>query len=155
MTRITQYDLNGNKVSERVEDTTLARFMIKGRKMYIWKIEDMLDVLSKEEFKTILKIYDDNRLTSRGNVLLVPFNKATLEMKTVARSRFKKKLLTNGLAIEYENRIMLNPYIFVPRNDKNIENFQHLVQRTYKYLSEDKDLYFEGIDDFVKEIFNT
>ena len=146
---------NLNKVSERVEDTTPARFMIKGRKMYIWKIEDMLDVLSKEEFKTILKIYDDNSLTSRGNVLLVPFRKATEHMSKVMRSRFKRKLLTNGLAIEYENRIMLNPYIFVPRNDKNIENFQHLVQRTYKYLSEDKDLYFDGIDDFVKEIFNT
>ena len=41
---------------------------------------------------------------------------------------------------------MLNPFIFVPRGDKNIPNSQHLTQRVWKYLFEDANL---GSDEVV------
>jgi hypothetical protein len=130
------------------------RFAIRGQKMYVWKLDDLIDVLTKEELKQLIRIFDDTKLYTKANILKVSFTKATQGLKPVARSRLKKKLLENGIILEYNGKIMINPYILVPRNDKDIRNFQYLVQKTYKYLTEDKDIEFEGRDEFIDYIFN-
>lgn len=150
---ISVYDLNGIKIQQYTEIDTVAKFPTRGLKMYVSKIEDMIDVLSKEEFKRILRIFDDSNSVNMAGVLKVPFLRCTLGMKPVARSRFKKKLIDFNIATEHNKKLMLNPLIFETRNDKNIENFRYKVQRIYKYLQEDKDLYSEWMDGFVEYIF--
>ena len=48
---------------------------------------------------------------------------------------------------------MINPFILVPQNDRNIPNFQYLVQRAYKLLAEDRDAYVKDLSDFIDHIF--
>ena len=79
----------------------------------------------------------------------------TPKISKVARSRFKKKLIVNDILIEYgsKKRLMLNPFIFLPTGDKNIENSQYMDQLAWKYLTIDKDIYSSDIEEYVHWLF--
>jgi hypothetical protein len=142
-----------NETSDKLLEATNAigrltqkKFLVRGQKMYIWKLDDLIDVLSKQELKTFMKMCNDTENISNANLLLESFKYFTEDMTTVARSRFKKKLLDSGAIHDHHGLLIINPFILVPRQDKNIPNFQYLVQRIYKYLVQDKDLHEAGED---------
>jgi len=132
------------------------KFMIRGNKMYVKGFEELVIELTKNELLAFLKIYsDDNNVKeiTKANILKKPFKYYTKQLTDSQRSKLKKKLFEIGAIAEYNKKIMINPFILLPRNDKNIKNFQHLVQRTWIYLFKDKDKWFNGINDFISEIF--
>jgi len=129
------------------------RFLIRGQKMYTGRLSDLVDIFTKDELKTFYKIVDEPTNFTKANILKKKFKDITPNMKTVARSRFKKKMIDNDIIKIYRNKIFFNPMILLPRTDKNIHNFQHLVQRSWINLFENKDVGFEGLDDFIDYIF--
>ena len=49
---------------------------------------------------------------------------------------------------------MLNPFMFLPKGDKNIKNSQSLTQRTWKYLFQDMNAVDEGLEAYIRHVFN-
>jgi hypothetical protein len=132
-----------------------AKFTIKSRRLLVYGLTDeMIDELTKEEMKTLIAITSKfTSIMNKANVLKVPFKDVTPNMKPVARSRFKKKLIELGIMNEYNGKLWISPLILEPLEDKNIINFKHHVQQAWIYLFHDKDKRFDGIDDFIKDIF--
>ena len=146
--------LKENGVSAISYNNKNVRFTIKGQKMYVVGLEKLVDIFTKDEHKMFYRMTERRAgKISQANILLVPFKEITEGMKPVARSRFKKKLLENGILLSYRKKLMFNPYILVPGNDKNIPNFGYWVQQVWKYLNDNKDAYLDGIEDFIGEIF--
>jgi len=145
-----------NLSSGEVYDTGLKhsdnRFMQRGDKMYAHGIEKLVDVLSKGEFKIVLNMFDSSTV-DYYNRLMVPFKNVTPGMATSNRSKLKKKLIENGFMLEYKGKLMLNPYVFIPRGDKNIRNCNWLTQRAWKYLVEDCNTTSEEIEEHAEMLF--
>jgi hypothetical protein len=116
--------------------------------------EEIIDNLTKEELKTLLKIFSKfDSIMTKANILKVPFKEVTPEMKTVARSRFKKKLIELNIMQEYRGKLWFSPLLLEPLEDKNINNFKHYCQQAWIYLFVDKDKYIDGLNDFINYIF--
>ncbi len=149
-----------NKGTGEIQNTEIllkknnnTRFPVKGLKMYLANLPDMVDLLTKRELKILFNLYADDNLVTRAGIIKVPFKNLTEKFDVSDRSKFKRKLLEHNILMVYRNKLMLNPFIFTPRNDKNIENFQWKVQQIYKYLGADTNIYFDEIDNFVNTIF--
>ena len=91
MASITNKVLNGNDGSYTINTSWTDRFIKRGQRMYMWKAEDMIDIFTKEELKTVFNMFGEAKNFTKANILKVPFRKATADMKPVARSRLKKK----------------------------------------------------------------
>jgi hypothetical protein len=130
---------------------------VKMEKQYLlvnWLTDEMIDKLTKEEMKAFIAITSKfTSIMNKANVLKVPFKDVTPKMKPVARSRFKKKLIELEIINEYKGKLWISPFVLDPLDDKNIINFKHHVQQTWIYLFHDKDRKFDGIDDFIEDIF--
>lgn len=113
-----------------------TKFGIRGHKMYNNGVLMLIDVLTKSEMTQTITLFDAKSVDYH-NLLVSPFHKLTANMSKAARSRYKRKLLDNAVIAINGKRIMLNPYIFIPRGDKNIVNSIHLTQRVWKYMFED------------------
>ena len=136
------------KCHERVHGFTLGqgpRFLQRGYKMYNNGVIALIEVLTKDEIKRIIALFDSTCI-DYNNILTKSFLQLTSDMSKAARSRYKHKLIDNRVMQECNGKIMLNPFIFVPRGDKNIPNSQHLTQRVWKYLFEDANV---GSDEVV------
>ncbi len=129
------------------------RFAQRGYKMYNIGIEFLVQNLSKKELLVTLSLYGSDTIDYH-NLLIKPFSKLTKELDTATRSRLKKKLLELGVIGEYEGKIMLNPFMFLPKGDKNIKNSQSLTQRTWKYLFQDMNAVDEGLEAYIRHVFN-
>ena len=68
-------------------------------------------------------------------------------------SRLKSALLAAHAIMEYEGKIMLNPFVVLPKPNKAQPENRFMAQQIWRYLNFDKDAYFEGIDEAVKHIF--
>lgn len=139
-------DLNTGETLELTGVMPSTKFTQRGYKMYNKGVVHLIDVFTREEMKrTILLFSKDN--IDYNNILIKSFLDITNDMSKAARSRFKRKLIDNQVIQEFNNKLMVNPYIFVPRGDKNIHNSQHLTQRVWKYLFEDANI---GSDEVIK-----
>ena len=149
MSIITEVFVNKDKtLVHQYERTT--RFSVRGSKMYVKAFEDVVDVLSKSELKMLLRIMDDTDSINRFNVIVVPFDKVTPDIDRTKRSKFKRKLLDNGIMQEYKGKLIISPFILLPRGSKDVRNSQYLTQRAWVYLFVDKDKYVDGIDEFIR-----
>lgn len=148
-----------NLESGEIYDTDIKmrddRFARQGFKTYNTGVLQLIDVLTKNEIKLLIDVFSDIKLVDRNNMLLVSFLQITRDMLKSTRSTFKKKLTENNIINDYNNKIMLNPYIFMPRGDKNYKNSIYLIQQSWTYLFEDKDRYFEEVIKYVEMIFDT
>ena len=95
----------------------------------------LLDILTKEDLRILLKVIVE--CTTEYNILIGPFHALTPGMSKAARSRYKRKLIEGKILAEHNNKLMLNPFVFNSRGDKNIQNCIYLTQRVWKYLFED------------------
>ena len=139
-------DLNTGETVELTGVMPSTKFTQRGYKMYNTGVIHLIELFTREEMKrTILLFSKDN--IDYNNILIKPFLSITKDMSKAARSRFKKKLIENHVLVEYNNKSMVNPYIFVPRGDKNIHNSQYLTQRVWKYLFEDANI---GSEEVIK-----
>jgi len=120
--------------------------------MYNKGVLGLLESLSKSEITRIIDMYDSETVNT-ANILTKPFRVLTSDMNKVSRSNFKKKLLDSDVIGEFNKKIMLNPYIFMPRNDSLIKNNQYLVQQTWRYMFENEK-YNDEIIKFAEHIFN-
>jgi len=149
--------LNTGEVSEAKVQLSRkhSKYPIQGHKMYTKGILELIDVVSKVELKRIIEWHANSNIIGKHNILLVKFKDLTKDMTTVARSKFKRKLLDNEIIVEYgsHKRLMLNPYAFLPRNDKNVDDSQHMDQLVWKYLVLDKDTYDPNLSSHIKTIF--
>jgi len=130
------------------------RFARKGFKIYNTGLLHLLDVLTKGEIKLIINIFDDIKKINRNNILIVDFLDITPNMANSMRSRFKKKLIENNIFNTYNNKLMINPYIFIPRGDKNYKNSVYFIQQSWTYLFENKDRYSEDIIKYINMMFD-
>ena len=130
-----EYNTRTGMFNTQDRKKTAKKFQIGGKMGYIGSINKLLDLLTKNELKLILKWFSED--TSPTNLLEKSFTKLTPEMDRFARSKFKRKLINNLIIAEHKNRIMLNPYIFAPTSTSH--NYSHLTQGLWKYLFEDKD----------------
>lgn len=112
------------------------KFTVRGYKMYNASIDVLVDVLTKDELKAALKLFGSDTIDYH-NLLIGPFHKLTSQMSKSTRSKFKKKLFDHGIMAECQGKLMLNPFIFLPKGDRNIRNSGHLTQRVWKYMFED------------------
>ena len=122
-----------------------TKFLQRGHKMYNTGVLGLIELLTKEEIKRTILLFDSS-VIDYNNILMKPFLELTKGMSKAARSRYKHKLIDNRVMQECNGKLMLNPFIFVPRGDKNITNSQHLTQRVWKYLFEDANL---GSDEVI------
>ena len=129
-----------------------ARFIVKGYKMYQQGVELLLTVLTNSEALRITRIYNGNDV-DYNNILTKPFRDLTADMKPNKRSAFKHKLLSTGIISEYNKKIFINPFVFVPRKDRNVKNSQYLTQRLWKYIVEDVDSADAAVVELSYEIF--
>ena len=151
---ITRVALENGKEIEVRQD---AHFLQRSRKIMLVNFDsnEIIDTLTKEELKTMYLIFNSFDSTmNKANILKVSFSSITKNLKTVSRSRFKKKLIDLGIIANFRNKLWINPFILEPRNDKNISDYKHWVQQSWKYLFIDKDhkdrKYLDG---FIDEIF--
>lgn len=137
-------------------DLTLSndRHLQRGYKMYNIGIEYLVNNLSKKELLVTLNLYGSETVDYH-NRLIGKFAKLTPDLDTAVRSRLKKKLIELKVLGEYNKSLMLNPFIFTPKGDKNIKNCQWLTQRAWKYLFEDKDSGVEELDEYIEHVFGS
>lgn len=128
------------------------RFIKGGHKMYNNGILGIIDMLTKDEIKRIITMFDAKTL-DYYNILTNPFHKITSDMSKSARSRFKHKLLDSFTIAEFNGKIMLNPNLFIPRGDKNIKDCKFLTQRAWDYLFTDCDKGGEDVESHIELIF--
>lgn len=128
------------------------KFMRKGAKMYVDSLKGLVDLLTKDEFKTLLDLFSTDNV-DYCNVLIKPFKDVTSNMHTSNRSKFKKKLIENGVLFEYQNKLMINPFLFIPRGDRNIKNCNWLTQKVWTYLVEDCSAKVDNIEEHIEHIF--
>jgi len=129
------------------------RFPTQGQKMYDTGLVKLLKVLSNTEVLRLVQMHETTAIVGKHNLLQIPFKDATPDMNPSTRSKLKKKLIEVGVIHEFgKNKIMLNPYMFLPRKDKNIQNSQYMTQRLWKYIVEDADSYVDGLNEFQDEI---
>ena len=143
-----------NDVKIKVDTKYNKKYMVRGQKMYTKTVIDLIKNLTKQEVIEVIGWHDDTSICGYNNILKIPFLKITSDMDKSSRSWFKRKLLDANIILEYNKLIMMNPYIFVPREDKNIENSAYLTQRVFKYLAEDKDVSDDNIESNVELIFD-
>ena len=154
---ITEVISNEDKTIVYQYDKT-SRFAQKGARMYHKRFRDVLEGLSKKEALMLIDLVDMSDKMTAGNVLKVKrLSELFPDVDRAVLSRFKKKLYDLGVLDDYRGRFMLNPFLFKPRNDKNIRNFQYLVQQAWLYLFVDKDRYVSkeaingGLVQFIDE----
>ncbi len=129
------------------------RFAVRGQKMYDVGLIKLLKTLSNNEIIRVVGMHEVTAIVGKCNILQKPFKDVTPDMNSSTRSKFKKKLIENEIIHEFgKGKIMLNPFMFLPRKDKNIKNSQYLTQQLWKYAVEDCDTYPEGLDVFQDEI---
>ena len=137
-------DLNSGEMVNLTGVMPSTRFLQRGYKMYNNGVIALIEVLTKEEVKRTIGLFDRNCI-DYNNILTKSFLQLTSDMSKSARSRFKHKLLEHNILQEYNGKLMLNPYIFIPRGDKNIPNSQNLTQRVWKYMFTDATAYSEEV----------
>lgn len=129
-----------------------TKFLQRGHKMYNTGVLGLVEIFTKEELKRTILLFDSN-IVSYDNILMKPFLELCSDMSKAARSRFKRKLIDNHVLQECNGKLMLNPFIFVPRGDKNIPNSQHLTQRVWKYLFEDANVGSDEVINHAERLF--
>ena len=129
-----------------------TRFGIKGHKMYNNGVLMLIDVLTKSEMSQTINLFEAKSVDYH-NLLLLPFHKLTSGMSKAARSRYKRKLIDNDVIAICGKRVMLNPFIFIPRGDKNIKNSIYLTQRVWKYMFEDANSAGEDVTAHAEHMF--
>lgn len=129
-----------------------TKFIQRGYKMYNYGIDYIIDNFTKSEMKRIMKLYDKHTV-DYYNMLILPFNQLTPDLHPSDRSKFKRKLIDKRIIQIYNKRMMLNPFIFVPKGDKNIQNCNHLTQQVWKYMFEDVNNWSDRIELHAEHIF--
>ena len=145
-------NLNTGEVYETDIKLPDNRYTIKGYKMYQNGVKALIDILTKTELKLVIDMYGVHSV-DYNNILTKGFKEFTKDMADSTRSRFKRKLIDNGIIGEYKKKIMLSPYIFLPKGDKNIRNCNHLTQRVFKYVFMDADTGSEEVIEHAEKIF--
>ena len=136
---ITLTNLNSGEVHNvdiNIETSANKRFKIRGYKMYNNGVMSLIDVLTKDEFKRVIGWYEPKTI-GYCNMLNVTFLKLNESMTKQKRSALKRKLIEEKIVLEYNKKLMINPFIFDSREDKNIHNCGYLTQRVWKYMVED------------------
>ena len=128
------------------------KFIARGYKMYNDGVIRLFTALTKTEAIKAIELFDE-KTVDRFNVLVGKFSDYTSEMHKTDRSKFKKKLIDNEIIQEFNKKIMLNPYIFIPKGDKNLKNSNYLTQRVWNYLFLDCDGKSEEIEKHAKRMF--
>ena len=128
------------------------RFTTRGYKMYNASIDVLVDVLTKDELKAALKLFGSKTIDYH-NILIGPFHKLTAQMSKSTRSKFKKKLFDHNIMAECNGKLMLSPFVFVPKGDRNIRNSGHLTQRVWKYMFEDANAAGEDVIRHAEHMF--
>ena len=156
MSIITVANLETGETSDHPVELKQAgdtRFPTQGQKMYDTGLVKLLKVLSNSEILRLVQMHEATAVVGKHNILQIPFRAATPDMNPSTRSKLKRKLVEEGVIHEFsKTQIMLNPYMFLPRKDKNIHNSQYMTQRLWKYVVEDSDSYIDGLDEFQEEI---
>jgi hypothetical protein len=129
------YDPKTGQFSSNEPSKTHKKYARIGKMGYVGSINMLLDILSKSELKMLLDWFSN--YTDENNLLTSSFRDLTTNMDRSRRSKFKHKLIDNGIIAEHRKRLMLNPYIFKPMSTKH--NYQYLTQRLWTYLFVDKD----------------
>ena len=145
-------DLNTGETKDINGVLPNTRFLQRGHKMYNKGVLALVELFTKEEIKRTIMLFDGS-VIDYNNILMKSFLELTKDMSKAARSRFKKKLLEHQVLQEFNKRLMLNPYIFVPRGDKNIPNSQHLTQRVWKYLFDDATIGSDNVIAHTERLF--
>lgn len=130
------------------------RFVVRGLKMYATGIDYLIENLTKKELQTVNAMFDTKTI-DKFNCLTLAFKDVTLYYDKSDRSKYKKKLIELRIILDYNKKIMLNPFIFNPIGDKNILNCNYLTQQVWKYLVEDCNNYSDEIENHVNIIFGT
>lgn len=128
---------------------TPYKYKRRGRMLYCNTFKLVLDKLTNTEAKLIMSIA--NEYIDLNNIMTVSFSKATPKFDASRRSKFKKKLLENQIIEKIDNKIILNPYVFIPSGDKNIHNSIYLTQHIWDYLFIDKDKEYD--DEVVSHVY--
>ena len=143
---ITLLDLNTGETVDLTGTLPNTKFAQRGHKMYNYGIVYMLDKFTNTEIKRTISLFATEYI-DYNNILTCKISKPLADMDPSHRSKLKRKLIDHKVIQEYNGKVMVNPYIFVPRGDKNIHNSQYLTQRVWKYLFEDANI---GSDEVIK-----
>lgn len=128
------------------------KFMARGYKMYNDGVIRLFTAFTKTEAIKAIELFDE-KTVDRFNILVGKFSDYTSEMHKTDRSKFKKKLIDNEIIQEFNKKIMLNPYIFIPKGDKNLKNSNYLTQRVWNYLFLDCNSKSEEIEKHAELMF--
>jgi hypothetical protein len=139
-------DLNTGEVVDIFGKLPDSKFIVKGPKMYSVGLERLLEHFTSAELKNIVAVANSKHV-SYYNTLTCKFSLLVGNVDKTYKSRLKRKMLDNKVLGEYNKVLMLNPYIFIPKRDKNIQNCQYLTQRAWKYMFEDMN---SGSEEIIK-----
>ena len=128
---------------------------ISSNNNYPRSMEEAVLLLNKTELLMLLNI----NVSSRG-IILDNWKYISNQMPTAKSmspaytSQVKSALEKNGFIIKYKKRFMLNPYVILPQYNEDDANARWEAQRVWKFLTEDKDCWFNGIDDVIEHMFS-
>ena len=109
------------------------KFRQRGYTMYNTGIVGLLQKLTNSESIILIQSFNATFI-DYNNIYTKTFSKVFSTLDKSTRSRLKKKLLENEIIFEHNGKYMLNPYMFIPRGDKNVHNSIYLTQQVWKYL---------------------
>lgn len=150
--RIALFSLDTGEIGEIKGRLPDNKFIARGHKLYSNRLLDMVEFLTKDEMKQTISLFDNEHIDC-NNICTDSFLRITKDMSKEARSRLKRKLIDNMILQEYMGKIMLNPYIFIPRGDLNVRNSKHLTQRVWRWLFQDKDAVSDEIAKHTERLF--
>lgn len=133
-----------------LSDYTDRKYPNKGyNSMYVNKLEGLMDLSKTAQrlFFAIIKNVDEwNRIIGRW--------KDFTDDPVPNISKAKKELMEAGFIAKLGKAWVLNPYIVLPRYQKNYMNSQYEVQQIWTRYVEDMNAYYDGIDDDAEELYN-
>lgn len=149
---LTLFDQNTGEIGAISGKLPDSKHPVRGHKMYNYGFREVIKNFTRDETIRIIDFFD-NKLVDYHNILMPSFLELTKGMPVATRSRFRAKLIDNMVLQEYNKRLMLNPYIFLPRGDANIRNSRHLTQRVWRWLFTDKDAATDAIIQHAEHMF--
>jgi len=140
-----------------VSEVTLAEkrlYPIRGYQGVYMKTLANIVELSKPAQKLLFKLMESKHRTEY-NILIVKWKDIGSELgyNQQYTSKIKKELEDKEFILKYRRRYMLNPYVVLPLQCKVDDINQWKTQMIWKKLAEDKDNWYDGIYEDMREIF--
>lgn len=125
-----------------ITDNTDRRYPMQGHsQVYCTKLENIIE-LSKNAQKLFFAL---THKVDESNIIIGKW-KDFIDAPANRISTAKKELIEQGFVAKLGKVMVLNPYVVLPKYQKQNPNSQYEIQRIWTRYLEDANAYYDGID---------